>query len=180
MPPPPGSSNDLPPGYLPGDARHARRAAERRKGRLAVLVAAVVVVAAVAATVVLTANSNKKLTVADIEIGECFVGGPNDLDTVACDEPHRYELFAVAEAPDPDADFPGEETARLDGGNACVVALVGYYGAPVEQAHADGLELQPVAPTEEQWNAGETDTYCLAVDAEGQALDESIKGKGAG
>ncbi|MGH9260199.1 MAG: septum formation family protein, partial [Acidimicrobiales bacterium] len=179
LPPTPGASGDLPPGYMTGDARAARRRSERRKGRLMVALGVLIVAAAVLATLAITAKSNKKETVADIDVGECFTGGPNDVETVDCSEPHQFELFAVATAPDPAAAYPGEETAYTDGGNACVMALIDYYGATADVATADGLELAPVAPTEEQWTDGETDTDCLAKDADGDALDASIKGSGA-
>jgi hypothetical protein len=179
MPPGPGSSSDLPPGYLAGDAKEARRRSERRKKRLGLAAGVLVMLGAVAATLVLTAKSNKKTTVADLAVGDCFVGDPNDVDKVDCTEAHQFELFAVAEPADPSAAFPGAEAARTEGGNACVMELVGYFGGTAETAAAAGLELEPVAPTESQWDAGETGTYCLAKDAEGGALERSIKGEGA-
>lgn len=179
MPPGPGSSGDLPPGYLTGDAKAARRRSERRKKRLGLAVGVLVMLGALLATLVLTAKSNKKTTVADLAIGDCFVGDPNDVDEVDCTEAHQFELFAVTEAADPSAAFPGAEAARTEGGNACVLALVGYYGNTAESAAAAGLELEPIAPTEAQWDAGETDTYCLAKDAEGRALERSVEGEGA-
>jgi hypothetical protein len=145
-----------------------------------VALGALLLVGAALGTAVLTADSKKKETVADIEVGECFTGDANDVKTAACDEPHEFELFAIAPAPAPDAAFPGSETATTDGGNACVTALVEYYGATADVAAGNGLELVPVAPTETQWADGETDTYCLATDADGEALDQSIKGQGAG
>ena len=141
---------------------------------------ALVLLGAGLGTAVLTANSNKKETVADVEIGECFTGDANDVQTVACDEPHQFELIAVAAAPDPDIEFPGADTVTTDGGSACVMALVEYYGATVDVAAGNGLELVPIAPTEAQWNDGDTDTFCLATDANGEALDQSVKGLGAG
>ena len=145
-----------------------------------ILLGLVILVGAVLATVAITADSTKEETVADVEVGECFTGGPNDVTTVACDEPHQFELFAVAPAADPAAAFPGADKAREDGGNACLVALVEYYGATADVAVANGVQLTPISPTEAQWNDGDTDTYCLAMQAEGNALDASIKGQGAG
>ena len=180
LPPPPGASTELPPGYLTDDAKAARRRSERRRKRVMIALGALLLVTAALGTAALTANSDKKETVADIEIGECFTGDANDVKTVGCDEPHQFELFAVAPAPAPDGAFPGAETATTDGGSACVMALVSYYGATVDVAAGNGLEVVPIAPTEAQWKDGDTDTYCLATDAEGGALDQSIKGQGAG
>ena len=177
--PAPGTSQDLPPGFLAGEAKERRKKADRRKKRLMMALGAVLLISAVAATVVLTANSNKKETVADIAVGDCFNGSANDVDTVDCTEPHEFELFHVAAAPDPAAAFPGAEQALTDGGNACAFVLVDFYGAPTETAVANGLDIKPIVPTEAQWEDGETDTYCLAGLANGDAIDESIEGKGA-
>jgi actin-like ATPase involved in cell morphogenesis len=178
--PPPGSSQDLPPGYLTGDAKVQRRTTERRKKRLMWVLGLLLIAGAVAATVALTAKSNEKETVADVEVGECFSGDPNDVETVECTEPHRYELFHVAAAPDRSAAFPGADTVLSDGGSVCSLALADYYGATVDVAVANGLDIEPITPTEAQWEDGQTDTYCLAVLADGEALEESIEGKGAG
>ncbi|HEX6425969.1 MAG TPA: Hsp70 family protein [Acidimicrobiales bacterium] len=178
-PPPPGSSDDLPPGYLTGDARATRRRSARRKRVLGGVVAVVAIVGGLLAYATLTAGDDTPATVGDVEVGECFNGNPNELDTVACTEPHQFELFHVAAAPDPAAAFPGADKVREDGGSTCLLALVDYYGASADQAAADGLDLDPVTPSEAQWNAGETDTFCLARRADGAALDSSIKGQGA-
>jgi len=179
LPPAPGTSGELPPGYLSDEGKAQRRRAEQRKRRLMMVLGAVLLIGAVAGTVVLTADSGTSETVADIEIGDCFSGDLNDVETVDCNEAHEFELFAVAAAPDPDVAFPGAETATLDGGSACVIALVDYYGATADIASGAGLELEPISPTEAQWDDGETDTYCLAKDADGDALEGSIKGQGA-
>ncbi|HEX5946622.1 MAG TPA: Hsp70 family protein [Acidimicrobiales bacterium] len=177
--PAPGTSQDLPPGFLTGDAKERRKKTDRRKKRLMMALGVLVLLGAVGATVVLTANSSKKDTVADIAVGDCFNGSTNDVEKVDCDEPHLFELFHVAPAADPAAAFPGAEQALSDGGAACMFELVAYYGASAETAAANGLDIKPIAPTEAQWEDGDTDTYCLAGLADGKALDESIEGKGA-
>ncbi len=143
------------------------------------MIAVIAILGGVLAYAAITAEANKPETVADAEVGDCFNGSPNDLDTVACSEPHQFELFAVAAAPDPGAAFPGADKVREDGGSGCLMALVDYYGASADVAAADGLDLDPVTPTEAQWNEGETDTFCLARRADGAALDSSIEGQGA-
>jgi hypothetical protein len=180
LPPAPGTSEDLPPGFLSGDAKAARRRSERRKRRVMVAIGTVIALAAIAGTVVLTAESSKKETLADIEVGDCYNGDPNDVSVVDCGEPHAFELFAVTAAPDPGAEFPGDDQVYEDGGSACLMALVDYYGATGDVAVANGLQLDPIPPSEAQWDDGETDTYCLARDAEGAALSVSIEGAGAG
>jgi molecular chaperone DnaK len=179
-PPQPGASGDLPPGYLTGDARVARRKRERRKGRLMVALGALVVVGAVAATAVITAEQNKPETVADLDVGECFNGKPDDLETVDCSESHEGELFALAPPPDPEAAYPGADALRTDAGSVCVMELVDFFGATADVALDNGIEVSPVTPSKAQWNDGNTDTFCVAVPADGTALGGSIKGKGAG
>ena len=167
MPPPPGQSNELPPGYLTGDAKEKRQRSDRRKRMFTIVGGVVVLLVAILATVALTAQGSEDQTVADLDVGECFNGEVNDLEVVDCAEAHAGELFAVAPAADASIPYPGAEQARLDGGNVCAVELGTYYGADTATATANGVELNPVAPTEEQWDAGETDTYCLAVPADG-------------
>jgi actin-like ATPase involved in cell morphogenesis len=180
MPPTPGTSGELPPGYLTGEAKQAKRRRDRRKRRLMVVLGALLVVAAVGATVVMTALSNQPDTVADLEVGECFTGEATDLQTVDCADAHTGELFALAPPTDPEGAFPGEDALRDQAGSVCVMELTSYYGAPVETALENGIEVSPVTPSESQWDEGETDTFCLAVSSEGGALGASIKDQGAG
>lgn len=178
LPPPPGASTELPPGFVTDEERERRRRRERRKRMVLVALGTIVFLLALAYTIAISVRDDD-VTLADVEIGECFNGDPNEVEVVDCDEPHRYELFAVAEAPDPDADYPGEDAVRQDGGSICTMELVDYFDATADVALANDIELWPVAPTEEQWEDGLTDTYCLATHAEGEALEGSIRGRGA-
>ncbi|MGH9232790.1 MAG: septum formation family protein, partial [Acidimicrobiales bacterium] len=179
MPPPPGSSEDLPPGYVTADDRQRKRRRARWRNRAMAVVGLLVIVGAVAFTLSSLADSDETATVADVEVGECFKGGPNEAETTPCDQAHQFELVAVAQAPDPSAAFPGADALRATGGEACVTALTAYYGAGQDVAVTNGLQLDPITPTEGQWNDGVTDTYCVARSAEGQPLNASIKGQGA-
>jgi hypothetical protein len=180
MPPPPGQSGELPPGYLTGEAKVKRQRSDRRRRRLSIGLGVLLLIVAVLATLAITAKGNEETSVADLEVGQCFNGDANDVEVVDCAEPHAAELFAVAPAADVSVPYPGADQARTDGGNACALQLVAYYGAETGVAAANGLELSPIAPTQEQWDAGDTGTYCLAVDADGGSLQGSIQGEGAG
>jgi molecular chaperone DnaK len=180
MPPPPGSSEDLPPGYATVEDKQRKRRRARGRNRAMAVVALLIIAGAVVYTLSTLADSDETATVADVEVGECFNGGPNDAETIPCDQAHQFELVAVAPAPDPSAAFPGAEALRATGGEACVTALTAYYGAGQDVALANGLQLDPITPTEGQWDEGTTDTFCVARSAEGQALNASIKGQGAG
>jgi len=179
MPPPPGSSEDLPPGYATVEDKQRKRRRARWRNRAMAVVALLIIAGAVVYTLSTLADSDETATVADVEVGECFNGGPNEAETIACDQAHQFELVAVAPAPDPSAAFPGAEALRTTGGEACVTALTAYYGAGQDVAVANGLQLDPITPTEGQWDEGTTDTFCVARSAEGQALNSSIKGQGA-
>ena len=153
-PPPPGQSGELPPGYLTGEAKVKRQRSDRRRRRLSIGLGMLVLIVAVLATLAITAKGSEETSVADIEVGQCFTGDANDVDVVDCAEPHAAELFAVAPAADASVPYPGVDQARTDGGNACAPQLVAYYGAETGVAAANGLELSPIAPTQEQWDDG--------------------------
>jgi actin-like ATPase involved in cell morphogenesis len=178
-PPPPGSSGDLPPGYLTTDARATRKKKERRKRRLMISLGVVLVVAAVAATLIIQDLQSQPETVASLEVGECFTGEATDLSTVDCGQPHNGELYFLAAPPDPAGAYPGVEVLRNEVGQACITALADYFGAGAEVAAERGIEVQPLAPSEDQWDDGTTDVHCVAVPAEGGTASGSIKGRGA-
>ena len=163
----PGSSGDLPPGYLTTDARATRKKKERRKRRLMISLGVVLVVAAVAATLIIQDLQSQPETVASLEVGECFTGEATDLSTVDCGQPHNGELYFLAAPPDPAGAYPGVEVLRNEVGQACITALADYFGAGAEVAAERGIEVQPLAPSEDQWDDGTTDVHCVAVPAEG-------------
>ncbi len=179
MPPPPGQSGELPPGYLTGDAKEKRQRSDRRRNRLSIALGVLVLLVALLATFALTANGDEKTTLADIEAGDCFNGDDfNDISAVDCAEQHQTQLYEVVAAPDPQAAFPAD-TVQTDGDAACSTALDAFYGATSDVAAQNGLGIKAIAPTEEQWNDGVTDTYCLVQDIDGNALQGSMAGKGA-
>ena len=53
-----------------------------------------------------------------------------------------------------------------------------YYGAGADVAVTAGIEVQPVVPSEDEWNDGTQDGFCVAVSAEGGTATGSIKGEG--
>jgi actin-like ATPase involved in cell morphogenesis len=180
LPPPPGTSGDLPPGYLDIDAKASRKRRERRKRRVMITLGFVLVVVAVGATLIIQELQSQPETIASLDVGECFTGEPTDLGAVDCAQPHTGELYFLAPAPDPQAAYPGVEVLQNEVGQACITALVDYFGAAAEVAAERGIEVQPMAPSEGEWDDGTTDVYCVAVPAEGGTASGSIKGKGAG
>jgi hypothetical protein len=178
LPPPPGQSGELPPGFLTGDDKQRKQRKDRRRTRLSLALGVLVLLVAVGATLAITARSNEKTTVADVAEGECFNGDDlNDVSTVDCDERHQAQLFAIHEAPDPGAAFPAD-TLQADADAACTTAFETFYGATLDVAATNGLGVRAVPPTEAQWNDGDTDSFCLVQDMDGNALQGSMEGKG--
>jgi len=180
MPPPPGTSGDLPPGYLDLDAKASRKRKERNKRRIMIMLGVVLVIVAVGATLIIQELQNQPETIASLDVGECFTGEPTDLGAVDCAQPHHGELYFLAPAPDPEAAYPGVDVLQNEVGQACITALVDYFGGAAEVAAERGVEVQPLAPSEGEWEDGTTDVYCVAVPAEGGTASGSIKGRGAG
>jgi hypothetical protein len=180
MPPPPGQSGELPPGFLTGEAKARRQRSDRRKRVLTIAAGVLALLVAVLATVVLTAKGNEDTSIADLDEGECFNGAdPNDVSVLDCEQVHASQLVAVVPAPDPTAAFPAD-TIQSTGETACTTEFEAYYGAPVATAVTNGLDLSAVTPTADQWAEGETDTFCVVIGAGGADLQGSMEGKGAG
>jgi hypothetical protein len=173
-----GALPELPPGYLTDEARARKRRRDKRKGRLMVLVGLLLLLAAVGITVKVQADQNKPDTIAALDVGQCFTGEATDVTQVDCAQPHQGELFATAAAPDPEAAFPGVDKVRADAGAVCVTQLTAYFGAGGDVALSKGIDISPVTPSEDQWTAGNTTSFCVAIPAAGESLRGSIKGKG--
>jgi len=180
MPPPPGQSGELPPGYLTGEAKVKRQRSDRRRRRLSIGLGILVLLVALLATLALTAKGGDEKTVADVEVGQCFNGEDlNDISTIDCEEPHQSQLYERIPAPDPSIPFPAD-TVQTEGDAACGTAFDAFYGATNDVAATNGLGLKAIAPTEEQWGNEQTDTYCLVQTLDGNPLQGSMQGKGAG
>jgi len=180
MPPAPGTSGDLPPGYLTQDLKARKQTRDRRKHRLMLALGLLLLIVAVLATLVIQKLQSQPDTIASVDVGECFTGEPTDLSVVDCEQPHHGELFFTAPPGDAAAaSYPGADALRDLVGQACVANLPTYYGGTAEAAAAAGIEVQPVVPSEEQWDDGTQDGFCVAVPAEGGTASGSIKGQGA-
>ncbi|HMG44440.1 MAG TPA: Hsp70 family protein [Acidimicrobiales bacterium] len=179
-PPPPGASNDLPPGYLTREQKERVKTKQKWKGRAGVVVLFLILVVAVIATIALTQKGNEPDTLADVAEGECYLGEDlNDVDIVNCGAAHNGEVFKVIPAPDPDGAFPGDAvmTQQKD---ACSLELTAFFGAGPDVAVAAGLQLYPQTPSEAQWNDGVTDTFCVLGQTDiSQTSTGTLKNAGA-
>jgi actin-like ATPase involved in cell morphogenesis len=177
-PPPPGASTDLPPGYMSREQVSAVKRRKKTTGRVKIFLGFLILLVCVVATVVLTQKSNAPTVIADVEEGECFTGQADDLKIVDCADPHNRELFKILPPTDPNVAYPGQDVLTTQQGGACTIHLTAYYGADVPTAQAEGIELFPIVPTEEQWNEDMKDSFCLAGPASNQTTSGSIKDQG--
>jgi hypothetical protein len=179
-PPAPGTSTDLPPGFLSREEKSQVQRHKKNTGRFKIAIGALILLVCVGVTLVLTKKSSEPKTIADVKEGECFNGDPDDLSIVDCGQPHTRELFKVLpSSAAADAAYPGEDALRTEQGNSCSLELVAYYGAGVDVATGAGVQLFPVVPSEQQWTDKVRDSFCLAGPSNNRPVTGSIKGAGA-
>lgn len=180
-PPPPGASNDLPPGYLDRQERERQQRKDKRKNRVGMVVGAVIFVVLIVATLAITAKENEPTTLADVAQRECFLGTDlGDLEIVECSEAHHGELVAIQPPVDPNVAFPGVDVLTVEQGEACAVNAEAYFGAPRVTLQEQGLNVYPIYPTEDQWNDDLKDTYCYVGSSDSdKTISGSIEGDGA-
>ena len=102
------------------------------------------------------------VTATDIEVGDCLAEIPGDtrvmtVQTVACEEPHAGEVFAVLQMPD--GDFPGQP-AIDEYADRCSPELASYSPAAMED---DSVQLYVLYPTAETWAEGDRAVTCIAT-----------------
>jgi hypothetical protein len=99
---------------------------------------------------------------ADVKVGDCIVEIPDGsrvafIDVVACEEPHKGEVFTILTMPE--GDFPGQMAmARYQ--DRCAPALATY--APSAVTDPD-VGLFVLYPTEESWGRGDRAVTCIAT-----------------
>lgn len=79
------------------------------------------------------------------------------VETVACDQPHKGEVFAVMQMPD--GDFPGEG-AVLEFTEKCGPALKEYAPAAADDKAIRAMVLYPTA---DSWQRGDRTVTCIAT-----------------
>lgn len=118
------------------------------------------------------------LTIEDLRVGDCFnsveEGEINDVDAVPCDEPHAYEVYAIADStasayPASDAQF---EAAFFE---ICVPPFEDYVGIAYAESE---LWASAIIPTEDGWNAGDREFTCHLHDERESMLTGSQRGSG--
>lgn len=112
----------------------------------------------------------------DLRAGDCFNAGDeteiSDVDGVPCDEPHAYEVFAVAT-------YGGESYPATDAqletvfGELCVPPFQSYVGTSYETSE---LWASFVTPTEDGWNDGDHEFICYLFEEGESMLTRSMAG----
>ncbi|AKS30726.1 septum formation family protein [Mycolicibacterium goodii] len=166
-PPPYGSHGYPPPPPLPyaNDTGHLPPP-PRKRTRPWVVVAIVVVVLAVlaagAAVAVYYVTERDSTEASAAKVGHCLAEIPDSsrvlyVQTVACDQPHKGEVFSVMQMPD--GDFPGEG-AVLEYTDKCGPALKQYAPAAADDPEIRTLVLYPTA---DSWQRGDRTVTCIAT-----------------
>lgn len=119
-------------------------------------------VAAAAGGIVLAA-AGCELLVSDalrLEVGDCLADEDlaplvERVETVPCDEPHNYEVYASIELPD--GEFPGTAAIETEA-QACEEEFEIFVGVPYVESELHAL---PLTPTEESWELDDREILCL-------------------
>lgn len=155
-PPPPQPYAEMPPSAAPPP----------KKNKLWLFVgigALVAVVVAIAVTlVVVLALRDGAVEATAVKLGDCLSEIPSSdkvmtVKTVACDQPHAGEVFAVLTMPD--GDFPGQD-AVAEYANRCAPELASYSPAAVTD---DSVRLYVLFPTSDTWADGDRAVTCVAT-----------------
>ncbi len=110
-------------------------------------------------------TSAGNVTVEDLRVGDCFNAGEfsdegdvevSDVDGVPCEEPHAFEVFAVADYTG--STYPAtQEQFNVAFDAVCVGAFESYVGMP----YADSvLWASAITPTEDGWDSGDREFIC--------------------
>lgn len=114
-----------------------------------------------------------------VEPGTCFwvlgneANFTDQVEIVACDEEHEYEVFAHIEPDSGGQDWPGEETLTELARDCTDQLFEDYVGIPADEST---WEILAVMPDEDEWGRGQQDIVCALFDpeagtAEGSAQD---------
>ncbi|MBU1228027.1 MAG: septum formation family protein, partial [Actinobacteria bacterium] len=154
-------------------------AAQPRPSRAVIIAlgSLVLVGAATAAWFFLIRDDHRgEISLFDIAAGNCWNdpgGEPGDgelatVPEVPCDDPHAYEVFAVADLPGAEgAAYPGDEAAGIDGAQLCRDRFEVFAGVSYDESP---LESSVLFPTGESWAAGDREVICSAYALDGSSL----------
>jgi hypothetical protein len=102
------------------------------------------------------------VTATDVKVGDCLREIPDDtrvltVNTIACEESHAGEVFAVLMMPD--GDFPGQPAIEKYA-DKCSPELATYSPDAMTD---DSVQLYVLYPTAETWEQGDRAVTCIAT-----------------
>jgi hypothetical protein len=125
-------------------------------------------------------SSAGNVNVEELRVGDCFNAAEFseadaevfDVDGVPCDEPHAFEVYAVADYHG--AAYPGTDAAfEAAFGDVCVPPFESYVGVP----YADStLWASAITPTEEGWGEGDREFICHLHERDATPMSGSQRG----
>jgi hypothetical protein len=110
---------------------------------------------------------------AELRVGDCFNAGDEteitEVNGIPCDEPHAYEVFAVA---DEDRDtFPTDADLDAIFTSMCVPAFEPYVGAPYSTSE---IYATMMSPTQSSWDDGDREFTCFLFEPANESLTEEL------
>ena len=96
--------------------------------------------------------------------------GP-ELAAVDCDRPHDLELVGIVDGDDLGSEWPGEAELSRWAFQRCAEAFEDYVG---EAYGSSLLDLELLAPSEEDWSSGQREVRCAAGTLDGVQSRGSI------
>ena len=120
------------------------------------------------------------ITVTDLQVGDCFNSAEfseedveiGEVDGVPCDEPHAFEVFAVADYTG--SAYPGTDAAfEAAFAEVCIPPFEGYVGVPYESSV---LWASAITPTEEGWSSGDHEFICHLHEEDATQISGSQRG----
>lgn len=121
------------------------------------------------------------LGVQSVAVGDCF-NDDEDMTTdesiqvtavaaLPCDQPHDNEAYHVYDLPE--GEYPGDEQIREQALAGCTEPFAPYVGVSYEESE---LEVFPLTPTAESWEADDREVICAVYLSSGEKLSGSVKG----
>jgi hypothetical protein len=110
-------------------------------------------------------------SVEDLSVGDCFTDpgaeSISEVDTVDCNEPHDYEMFAAVILVGDDGAWPGDFELFEEADDACFEPFLTYTGLSLDDA-VFMWDYTTFIPEQESWAEGSREALCTLyqVDAE--------------
>jgi hypothetical protein len=122
-----------------------------------------------------------EIDVTDLDAGDCVeldvdAEEVGELPRTACDEPHDGEVYLVDDVELERDEYPGLAAIAEEIDERCTGrAFEDYVGTPYVRSE---LAYSYLYPVESGWERGDREFVCVAVEADGSKLSESVEGSG--